>query len=71
MIVCERVELQRNPKKSKEEIDQILKDCFHLKKIIWMKEGVIEDQSAFLGKLPIEGNVFNCGSTGGHVDEVS
>jgi len=32
-----------------------------------MKEGIIDDQQSFIGKLP--GNVFACGGTGGHVDE--
>jgi len=44
-----------------------MKVAFNLKKVIWMKEGIIDDQQSFVGKLP--GDVFSCGGTGGHVDE--
>jgi agmatine deiminase len=63
------VELQRNPNKSKEEIEERLKEIFGVQKIIWLKKGMVEDDHTFLGKLP--GNLFTCNTTGGHIDEVS
>ncbi len=68
MIACEAVELQRNPEKTKDEIENALLKAFNLKKIIWVKRGVAEDNSTFKGKLP--GGIFTTQATGGHVDEV-
>ncbi|KAL0484713.1 aguA [Acrasis kona] len=67
LIVCEAVELQRNKSKSKQQIEDCLKEAFNVKKVIWMKEGVLEDQQSFVGK--ITDDVYTCCATGGHVDE--
>lgn len=67
LMLCEAVEKKRNPNLSKEKMESILKDAFHVKKIIWLKEGLEEDRSAFIGKL--NGDLFNTLTTGGHIDE--
>lgn len=72
MITSRVVEAQRNPKMRISEIDQILKNTFSLKKIIWIGKGVPEDEQTFDCPVP-EGSrdgFFTGMATGGHVDEV-
>lgn len=67
MITCEAVELQRNPHLTREQLDIELKKIFNLRKIIWLKRGLAEDEQSFSRVLP--GGYFTCFGTGGHVDE--
>jgi agmatine deiminase len=67
MIATESVELQRNPTMSKAEITAEFKRVFNVKQVIWLKQGLLDDDSSFKGKLP--GNVFTALTTGGHIDE--
>jgi len=72
MMVTEAVELQRNPGMTRDEIEAEFKRVFGVKKVIWLKNGVIEDEYTFNG--PIEGpdgekNVYTVITTGGHIDE--
>jgi len=71
LIVCEAVELQRNPGKTKEFIESEFKRLFNVKKIIWMKKGLADDEQSFRG--PFQSSlgrpVFTCQATGGHTDE--
>nr|QFZ91610.1 agmatine deiminase family protein [Synechococcus elongatus PCC 11802] len=67
LMLTEAVELQRNPGLTKQEIEAELKRVFNLKKVIWLKEGVIDDELSYRGKLP-DGSLTVL-ATGGHIDE--
>lgn len=67
LIVVESVELQRNPHKSKEEIERELLRVLGQKKVIWLKNGPAEDDKSSRGSLP--GKIFTTTLTGGHIDE--
>ncbi|WP_261789997.1 agmatine deiminase family protein [Synechococcus elongatus] len=67
LMLTEAVELQRNPGLTKQEIETELKRVFNLKKVIWLKEGVIDDELSYRGKLP-DGSLTVL-ATGGHIDE--
>lgn len=66
MMVTEAVELQRNPDWTKAELEREYKRIFNIRKVIWLHEGVAEDDFTFKGVLP--GRIFIRG-TGGHIDE--
>ena len=66
MMVNEAVELQRNPGMTRAQVEQGLLQILGQKKLIWLKRGVAEDDSARYGAL--YGNVYP-GGTGGHMDE--
>jgi agmatine deiminase len=66
-IVTEAVELQRNPFMTRLEIDYELRRCYGVRQVIWLPEGMLEDQGVFRGVLP--GGVFTPGGTNGHTDE--
>jgi agmatine deiminase len=66
MMVTEAVELQRNPDWTKAELEREYRRIFNIKKVIWLKEGVAEDDLPFKGALP--GGIFPKG-IGGHIDE--
>ena len=66
MMVDEAVELQRNPGMTKAQIERGLLQILGQKKMIWLKRGVAEDDSARYGTL--YANVYP-GGTGGHMDE--
>ena len=63
ILLAESVELQRNPGWTKEMIATEYRRCLGIKKIIWMKKGLYEEE--MLLRLP--GGVYSAG-TGGHVD---
>jgi agmatine deiminase len=67
LIVCEAVELQRNPHLSRDQLTDLFMRIFHLTNVIWMKNGLADDRMMWEGKLP--GGVYNMPCTGGHVDE--
>lgn len=67
LMVTEAVEMQRNPGLTKAEIEAELKRIFNIKKVIWLKQGLADDDLSFKGKLP--GNIFTVLTTGGHIDE--
>jgi agmatine deiminase len=67
MMVVEAVELQRNPDKTREEIEKELLRTLGQKKIIWLKKGPAEDDKSTNGPLP--GNIYTATVTGGHIDE--
>ena len=66
VIICETVERQRNPNLSLKEIENILKETYNFKHIIWIKKGLANDIQTFSSLLP--GEVYSMGA-GGHVDE--
>lgn len=72
MITVEACELGRNRGKTKEELEKKLLEIFHLKKVIWLKQGLYEDDLSFDEPLPGpdgQKNIRTCMATGGHVDE--
>jgi len=72
LIVTESVELQRNPNVSKEEIEDEFKRVFGVKKVIWLKNGVYDDEHFNMGRVWGPAGVkdaYLTGGTGGHVDE--
>ncbi len=65
MLLCEMHELDVN-KKTKEEIEQEMISKLNLKKIIWLKKGIPQDDSFLSG--PLYDSVYPKG-VNGHVDE--
>jgi len=68
LMVTEAVQLQRNPHLTKEQLTERYKQLFNVRKVIWLKRGVAEDDQIFAGPLP--GGIFPMPCTGGHIDEV-
>jgi agmatine deiminase len=65
-ILVESHELLENKPKSKEVIEAELKNALHLEKIIWLKQGIPQDDGQFAG--PIYQDIYPNG-VNGHVDE--
>jgi agmatine deiminase len=65
LILCEAVTLQRNPGKSKSELEDGFKNALGVSKIIWMKQGLIDD--AHIQQIHFKKYVTM--GTGGHTDE--
>ncbi|MDZ4910825.1 agmatine deiminase family protein, partial [Clostridium perfringens] len=63
---------KRNPKYSKEQIEEEFKKLFNLKKVIWLPYPSFEDEEVYDGVLDIiDGNpVFRSLSANGHIDEM-
>jgi agmatine deiminase len=66
LILCETHELDVNKPKTKNEIETELKDKLAIKKIIWMKRGVPQDDSRLNG--PLVDQIYPNG-VNGHVDQ--
>jgi len=66
LILCEAHELDVNKPKTKIEIETELKDKLAVKKIIWMKRGVPQDDSRLNG--PLFDQIYPNG-VNGHVDQ--
>lgn len=64
ILLVEQLELQRNPGFTKAQIEQEHISKLNLKKIIWLKKGVVEDD--MLRILPYGYYPVGCG---GHIDE--
>lgn len=72
MIVTESVELQRNPNLSRQEIENELKRVLGMKKIIWLRQGLYEDDLTYNGPVPGPSgakDAYTTFTTGGHIDE--
>ena len=67
MIAVEAVELQRNPGWTLEATAEEFRRVLGVAKVIWLAEGMAEDELTFRGRLP--GDVYTVITTGGHVDE--
>jgi len=65
-ILVESHELLENKPKTKEVIEVELKNALHLEKIIWLKQGIPQDDGQFTG--PIFEDIYPNG-VNGHVDE--
>ena len=66
LILCEATVFDRNPGKSKEELEPEFKRVLGVENIIWMKKGLADDPKHFFRR--IVGNYVG-GGTGGHTDE--
>lgn len=71
LMVVEAVEFNRNPGKTKEELNTEFKRVLGVSNIIWLKQGVYEDDQTFDGPINIEGGkkAYTVVTTGGHIDE--
>ena len=67
MLAVEAVELQRNPGWTLETMEEEFRRTLGVSKVIWLAEGMAEDELTFRGRLP--GGVYTVITTGGHVDE--
>ncbi|WP_372947168.1 agmatine/peptidylarginine deiminase [Mariniphaga sp.] len=65
-ILVESHELLENKPKTKDVIEAEMKNALHLKKIIWLKQGIPQDDGQFSG--PIYQDIYPNG-VNGHVDE--
>lgn len=66
MLLCETHELDVNDPKTRQEIEKEMIDILNLKKIIWLKKGIPQDDSFLSG--PIYDQIYPKG-VNGHVDE--
>lgn len=71
LMVVETVEQGRNPKMSKVEMEAEFRRVLGVKKVIWLKEGLYEDDHTFRGTLPLENGekAYTVVTTNGHIDE--
>lgn len=67
MIAVEAVERQRNPGWTLEAMNEEFRRVLGVSRVIWLAEGMAEDELTFRGRLP--GDVYTVITTGGHVDE--
>jgi len=71
LMVTETVEKDRNPDMTLAEMEAEFRRVLGIEKVIWLKEGLVEDQHTFLGTLPLEDNevAYTAVTTNGHIDE--
>lgn len=71
LMATEVVEQGRNPKMSKATMESEYHRLLGVKKVIWLKDGLLEDRHTFLGPLTTSGNTkaYTTVTTNGHVDE--
>lgn len=67
MMAVEAVEQQRNPGWTLEAMEDEFRRVLGVTQVIWLAEGMAEDELTFKGRLP--GDVYTVITTGGHVDE--
>ena len=71
LITTEAVEMDRNPNMTKADMEKEYKRLLGVKKIIWLKQGLVEDDHTFLGPITtVDGDkAYTVVTTNGHVDE--
>jgi agmatine deiminase len=71
LMVVEHVEKGRNPNMSIEEMNAEFRRLLGVKKVIWLKRGLYEDDHTFKGTLPLENGKkgYTVVTTNGHIDE--
>lgn len=71
LLLVEAVEKQRNPNKSLEDIAKEFKRVLGVSNVIWLKQGVKDDDNSALGTIlgPNAKKYFTVLTTNGHVDE--
>ncbi len=65
LIQCEAVTLQRNPGWTKEEIEAEYRRVMNVKKVIWLKQGLADDEHIW----HLHNRKYVTMGTGGHTDE--
>ena len=73
MLACEAVEKTRNPTMTLADIEAEFKRILGIQKIIWLKQGLHEDDYTFTGRLKnAKGDsLYTLLTTNGHVDETA
>ena len=73
LIVCESVELTRNPTMNLAQIEAEFKRVLGIKKVVWLKFGLYEDDYTFSGRLRNKNgdSLYTVLTTNGHVDETA
>ena len=66
LILCEATEMQRNPGRTREDLESEYRKALGVSKIIWMKQGLADDPEWIMRR--ITGNYIGVG-IGGHTDE--
>ncbi len=71
LMTTESVEMNRNPNMSKEQMEAEYKRLMGVKKIIWLKQGLVEDDHTFLGPITTSDGkkAYTLLTTNGHIDE--
>ena len=71
LMVVESVEKGRNPNWSLIQMEEEFKRVLGVKKVIWLKEGLYEDDHTFKGPIPLENGekAYTVVTTNGHIDE--
>jgi len=67
LMITESVERQRNPGRSREEIEAEFTRTLGARHFIWLPRGIAEDDATWEGPLP--GGIFTPLTPGGHIDE--
>ena len=71
LMVTEAVAQGRNPMMTKAEMEVEYRRVLGVKKVIWLKQGLVEDTHSFLGtvQLPDNKRAYTVMTTNGHIDE--
>lgn len=71
LITTESVMMNRNPKLTKTQIEEELKKTLGANNIIWLEQGVVEDDHSFKGRIKLADGrmVYTALTTGGHIDD--
>ena len=71
LMVVETVEKGRNPGMSKAEMEAEFQRVLGVKIVIWLKQGLFEDDHTFLGPIELEdgSKAYTAVTTNGHIDE--
>lgn len=71
LMITEAVEKNRNPTVSKEKMEVEYKRLLGVKKVIWLKQGLVEDDHTFRGPITTSGGekAYTVITTNGHIDE--
>jgi agmatine deiminase len=71
LMLVQAVEQGRNPRMTKAAMEGEFRRLLGVKKVIWLKEGLHEDDHTFRGTLPLANGTraYTVATTNGHIDE--
>lgn len=71
LMTTEAVEINRNPGMSKQQMEAEYKRLLGVKKVIWLKQGLVADNHTFLGPIKTADGTkaYTVVTTNGHIDE--
>jgi agmatine deiminase len=71
LITTESVEMDRNPTMTKKEMEAEYERLLGIKRTIWLKQGLVEDNHTFLGPVTTSDGTkaYTVVTTNGHIDE--